>query len=169
MGPRAGAKVVGTVRMAEARTRSRGGKARNSMARPTGANMPPPTPWRTRNPTSSARLVAVPHSADAAVNTAMAPSRILLAPNRSPNHPDAGMNVARLTRKAIEMVPTAVGVTRNSRPMVGRATLTMVASMIDMNMAATKTTLTATFGFMRGDKVLGSSPAGRVIFCLQYT
>src|SRR6476620_11223484 len=29
--------------------------------------------------------------------------------------------------------------------MVGRATLTMVVSMIDMNMAATKTTLTATF------------------------
>ena len=29
--------------------------------------------------------------------------------------------------------------------MVGKATLTMVVSMIDMNMAATKTTLTATF------------------------
>jgi hypothetical protein len=29
--------------------------------------------------------------------------------------------------------------------MVGRATLTMVVSMMDMNMAATKTTLTATF------------------------
>ncbi len=59
------------------------------------------------------------------------------------------MNTARLTRKAIEMLSTAVGLTAKSRPMVGRATLTMVTSMIDMNMAATKTTLTATFWLMR--------------------
>src|SRR5207253_3426501 len=44
---------------------------------------------------------------------------------------------------------TAVGLTEKSRPMVGRATLTMVVSMMDMNMAATKTTLTATFSLTR--------------------
>src|SRR5260370_5795477 len=55
------------------------------------------------------------------------------------------MNTARLTRKAMETLSTAVGLTEKSRPMVGRATLTMVVSMMDMNMAATKTTLTATF------------------------
>ena len=51
-GPRAGARVVGTVRMLAARTRSAGGKTRYSMAMPTGAIMPPPAPWRTRNTTS---------------------------------------------------------------------------------------------------------------------
>ena len=43
------------------------------------------------------------------------------------------------------MLSTAVGLTWKSRPIVGSATFTIVASMIDMNMAATKTTPTATF------------------------
>ena len=43
-GPRAGAIVVGTVRMLAARTRSDGGKTRYSMAMPTGAIIPPPAP-----------------------------------------------------------------------------------------------------------------------------
>ena len=83
------------------------------------------------------------------MNTTIAVSRIRLPPNRSPSQPDAGMNTARLTRKAIEMLSTAVGLTPNSRPIVGSATLTIVTSMIDMNMAATKTTLTATFWLIR--------------------
>ena len=148
-GPSAGAKVVGTVRMAEARMRSSGGNARYSMAIPTGASMPPPAPCRTRNATSSGRLCAWPHRADAIVNTAIAMSSTRLPPNRSPSQPDAGMNTARLTRKPMEMLSTAVGVTEKSRPMVGRATLTIVTSMIDMNMAATNTTLTATFWLIR--------------------
>ena len=45
-------------------------------------------------------------------------------------------------------VSTESGRTWNSRPMVGRATLTMVTSMMFMNMAATKTTLTAIFWFI---------------------
>ena len=129
--------------------RSSGGNARKSMAIPTGASMPPPTPCRTRNATSSPRLVASPHSADAIVNTTIAASITRLPPNRSPSQPDAGMNTARLTRNAIEMLSIAVGVTAKSRPMVGKATLTIVTSMIDMNMAATKTTLTATFWLIR--------------------
>ena len=148
-GPRAGASVVGTVRIAEARIRSSGGNTRNSIAIPTGASMPPPAPCRMRNATSSPRLEASPHSAEAAVNTTMAVSRTRLPPKRSPSQPDAGMNTARLTRKAIEMLSTAVALTSKSRPMVGSATLTIVTSMIDMNMAATKTTLTATFWLMR--------------------
>ena len=59
------------------------------------------------------------------------------------------MNTARLTRKAIEMASTAVGLTSKSRPMVGSATLTIVTSMMLMNMAATKTTPTATFWLIR--------------------
>ena len=129
--------------------RSSGGNARNSMAIPTGASMPPPTPCRMRNATSSPRLLASPQRADARVNTTIAVSITRLPPNRSPSQPDAGMNTARLTRKPIEMLSIAVGLTAKSRPIVGSATLTIVTSMIDMNMAATKTTLTATFWLMR--------------------
>jgi hypothetical protein len=50
----------------------------------------------------------------------------------------------------MEMLATDVGLTENSRPIVGRATLTIVASMMLMNIAATKTTLTATFWLIRG-------------------
>ena len=44
--------------------------------------------------------------------------------------------------------------------MVGRATLTMVVSMMDMNMAATKTTLTATFS-LTNSVVRGLEDSGR--------
>src|SRR5450755_2183827 len=50
---------------------------------------------------------------------------------------DAGMNTARLTRKAIEIPSTAVGATRKSRPIDGSATLTIEVSMMLMNIAAT--------------------------------
>ena len=83
------------------------------------------------------------------MNTAMAASSTRLPPSRSPSQPEAGMNTARLTRKAIEMESTAVALTPKSRPMVGRATLTIVASIMLMNMAATNTTPTATFWLMR--------------------
>ena len=99
IGPSAGAKVVGTVRMLDARTRSAGGNARNSIASPTGAIIPPPTPCSTRKTSSSASDAAMPHSADAAVNTTIAESSTHLPPNRSPSQPDAEMNTARLTRK----------------------------------------------------------------------
>jgi hypothetical protein len=131
--------------MLAARTRSSGGKTRYSIAMPTGASMPPPTPWRIRNSTSSVMLAASPQSAEASVKITMAPSRTRFPPSRSPSHPEAGMNTARLTRKEMETALTAVGATWKVRPMVGRATFTMVVSMIDMNMAATKTVPTAIF------------------------
>src|SRR6201996_5355369 len=111
--------------------------------------MPPAAPCRIRNPTSSARLEATPHSAEAPVNSAIAVSRTRLPPYRSPSHPEAGMLMARLTRKAMAMPSTAVALTPKSRPMVGRATLTIVASRMLMNMAATKTVPTATFWLIR--------------------
>ena len=99
IGPSAGASVVGTVRMLEARTRSAGGNTRNSMASPTGAISPPPAPCSTRKMSSCASDCAAPHSADATVKTAIAASSTRLPPNRSPSQPDAVMNTARLTRK----------------------------------------------------------------------
>jgi hypothetical protein len=67
----------------------------------------------------------------------MAKSSTRRSPKRSPSHPETGMNTARLTRNPMATVSTASGATANWRPSVGRATLTMVASMIVMNMAAT--------------------------------
>ena len=148
-GPSAGANVVGTVRIAAALILSSGGNTRYSIAIPTGASMPPPAPCRIRNATSSPRLDAIPQSTEAAVNSAIAASMTRLPPYRSPSQPDAGMVTARLTRKAIEMPSTAVALTPKSRPMVGRATLTIVASRMVMNIAATKTVATATFWLIR--------------------
>src|SRR5579875_1693335 len=87
-GPSAGASVVGTVRIADARIRSAGGKTRNSMASPTGAIMPPPIPCSTLKMSSWVSDPASPHSADAPVNTAIASSSTRLPPNRSPSQAD---------------------------------------------------------------------------------
>ena len=94
----AGARAVGVVRMLAARTRSAGGKTRKSMAIPTGASIPPPTPWRIRNSTSWVMLAAKPQRADATVKITIAASSTCFPPKRSPSHPEAGMNTARLTR-----------------------------------------------------------------------
>ena len=88
----------------------------------------------------------------------VAVSRIRLPPKRSPSHPDAGMNRARLTRYATEMPSTAVGAAEKSRPMVGRATFTMVISRALMNTAAVKTTATVVFSLTRARTVLPSLP-----------
>ena len=90
--------MVGIVRIDAARTRSSGGKARNSMAMPTGASIPPPAPWRTLKATSWLRLVARPQSAEAPVKMTIALSSTRLPPKRSPSHPDAGMKMDKLTR-----------------------------------------------------------------------
>ena len=84
--------------MAAALIRSSGGKTRYSIAMPTGTSMPPAAPCRIRNATSSPRLDATPHSAEAPVNSAIAASITRLPPYRSPSQPDAGMLTARLTR-----------------------------------------------------------------------
>ncbi len=61
------------------------------------------------------------------------------------------------------MASTAVALTPKSRPMVGRATLTIVASRMLMNKAATKTTPTATFWLMRTPTASVSSAGRRSI------
>ena len=55
-----------------------GGKARNSMAMPTGVIIPPPTPCSTRNRTSWERLSARPHRTEAPVKMATESRRISL-------------------------------------------------------------------------------------------
>ena len=65
---------------------------------PTGISIPPPSPCSARNATSSGSEVASPHSADAAVNSPIAPSSTLRPPNRSPTQPEAGIATASVTR-----------------------------------------------------------------------
>ena len=138
-GPMAGAKAVPMVIMLAARTRSDGGNTRNSIAMPTGTNMPPPAPWMTRKMTSSVMFCASPQRTDPNVKTTMADISTRFPPKRSPNQPEAGMNTARLTRYAMTIPSTAVGAMWKSRPIVGKATFTIVMSMMFMNMAETKT------------------------------
>jgi hypothetical protein len=128
---------VGIIRMLEARIRSAGGKTRNNMAIPTGVMRPPAAPWSTRNTTSSPRLPARPHRADEAVKSTTEKSSTFRPPKRSPIHPEAARNTPVLTRKAMTTLSTASGLVWKSRPITGRATLTIVVSMMAMNRAAT--------------------------------
>ena len=57
----------------------------------------------------------------------------------------------------MEILSTAVVLTPKSRPMVGSATLTIVASMMLMNMAATNTTPTTAFWLMRAPTAWSSA------------
>ena len=97
-GPSAGASTVGMMSTVDALARSIGGKARNSIAVPTGTSIPPPTPWRMRNTVSSVIEFAVPHSIDAPVNITSANRYTFLVPNRSPIQPDAGIHTASDSR-----------------------------------------------------------------------
>jgi hypothetical protein len=90
--------TVGMISTVEALARRSGANARNNMAVPTGVIIPPPTPWRTRNRTSSQRPEACPQSADATVKTAIANRNVRLVPKRSPIQPEAGIHTARLSR-----------------------------------------------------------------------
>ena len=105
--------------MLDARTLSAGGNTRNSIAIPTGVMSPPPTPCSTRNTTSSPRLEASPHSAEATVKMTRAPRRTFRPPKRSPSQPEAAMKTPVLTRNAIEMLSTASGAEWKSRPIDG--------------------------------------------------
>lgn len=97
-GPSAGAVTVGTMITRPAAARSEGGKARKSMAVPTGVSIPPPMPWSRRKAMSWSSEAARPHRTEAAVNRPTATRNVRLVPTRSPIHPDAGMKTARLSR-----------------------------------------------------------------------
>jgi hypothetical protein len=69
---------------------------------PGGREHPAADPCRIRIPTSSPKLSASPHSAEVRVKMTRAVRNTRLVPNRSPSHPEAGMKIARLTRKPME-------------------------------------------------------------------
>ena len=66
------------------------------MSRPTGFIMAPPRPCRMRKATSMGRFVAMPQSADPAVNSTIAAQITLRMPKRSAIQPEIGMKIARL-------------------------------------------------------------------------
>ena len=142
-GPIAGASAIGTLMIRLSRTRSFGGKVRYSMAIPTGVISPPPMPCTIRKITSCSTVCARPHAADAMVNSPTASRNTSRAPNRSPSQPATGMATATATRKPMFTVAVNSIGTPKSAAMVGSATLTTVASMMLMNIAATKTIATA--------------------------
>ena len=97
-GPIIGAITATPTTATAARARSSRGKARNRIADPTGVSMPAPSPCRARKTTSCSSEPAAPHSADATVNTTRAMVNTFFDPNRSANHPAAGIPVASASR-----------------------------------------------------------------------
>ena len=93
-----------------------------SIAMPTGVSMPPPAPCRMRKITSSSSDWDRPQSADAAVKSAIATMNVRLVPKRSPTQPDAGIQIARLTRYPTMIPSVAAGLTSKLRAIAGSAT-----------------------------------------------
>src|SRR6478609_3282845 len=116
---------------------------------PTGVIRPPPMPCTIRNTTNCCTDAASPHAADAIVKSPTDSRNTSRAPNRSPSHPATGIATATATRKPMFTVAVSSTGTPKSAAMVGNATLTTVASMMLMNMAATKTVATAVLGLIR--------------------
>ena len=125
---------------------------------PTGVISPPPMPCTIRKTTSCSTDCARPHAAEAMVNNPTASRNTSRAPNRSPNQPATGMATATATRNPMFTVAVNSIGTPNSAAMVGSATLTTVASMMLMNIAATKTIATAVFGLILAIATPSSSP-----------
>src|SRR5258705_5152924 len=88
-------------------------------------------------------LQARPHSAEPMVNTPSANAKVLFEPNRSLIQPEAGIQSARLIRYPVTTNSRVSVLAPKSRPSVGRATLTMVASMRSMNSPAPKAIATS--------------------------
>jgi len=166
-GPIAGASAIGMLMIRLSRTRSDGGNVRYNIAIPTGVISPPPSPWTIRKITNCCTVAANPQAADARVNSVTAARNTSRAPNRSPSQPATGIATATATRNPMLTVAVSSTGTPRSAAMVGSATLTTVASMIVMNIAATKTVATAACGLIR-TAITGcpaecrcSHPAGR--------
>ena len=89
---------MGTVRTIDAWARSCGGKARKSIVLPTGVSMPPPTPWMMRKAIIDSRFQERAQSAEPNTKTTSAKMNTFFVPRRSPSQPDAGIQIARLSK-----------------------------------------------------------------------
>ena len=74
-----------------------GGLICNRVACDSGISPAPATPCNARKRTSSARLVAAPHSAEASVKPMTETRKIYLMPNRPASQPVSGIMIAAQT------------------------------------------------------------------------
>ena len=70
---------------------------RSNIACDSGTSPAPAMPCKARNSTSSPRLVAAPHSAEAVVNPMMEARNMYLMPNRPASQPVNGIMIAAQT------------------------------------------------------------------------
>ena len=149
-GPMAGASAIGMLMIRLSRTRSFGGKLRYSMAIPTGVISPPPMPCTIRKITNCSTVWASPQASGG--GSEQPERRAGRPPWRRTGHrasrPPGSPPRPRPGSRCSPSRSSSTGTPR-SAAMVGSATLTTVASMMLMNIAATKTAATADFGLIR--------------------
>jgi hypothetical protein len=92
-----GPRIVPVLNTAMARPWRSGGLICNSVACDNGASPAPATPCNARKRTSSPRLVAAPHSAEARVKPMTETRKIYLMPNRPASQPVSGIMIAAQT------------------------------------------------------------------------
>ena len=94
VGPRIGASIIGIATTLITRPIRLGPAAPAIIIIPRGMIMPPPTPWRPRKITSSAVVVARPHSIEPAVNRTSEIRYMRRGPKRCAAHPVSGITAA---------------------------------------------------------------------------
>ena len=92
-----GPKIVPMPNTAMARPWRSGGLICNSVACDSGTRPAPATPCNARKKTSSPRLVAAPHSAEARVKPMTEARKIYLMPKRPASQPVSGIMIAAQT------------------------------------------------------------------------
>ena len=138
-GPNTGARNIGTPTMLITRPiRSRPAACARIVC-PTGINSPPPRPCTTRKAISDPIDHASPASSDPAMNTMSAVTQTRRAPNRPLSHAVSGMTLANASRYAVITHWMEEIDVSSSRPSVGIATFTIVASRIAITDPATTT------------------------------
>ena len=128
-GPAESATLAPAAHRPTARARSRGsGWVWVSRLSEHGTSTAAPAPCRARAATSTGRLGASPHSADAAVNTTKPAVKTRLAPTRSPSAPAERISAANASVYALTIHCTALTPPPSAAPIDLPATLTTLTS-----------------------------------------
>src|SRR5919197_1165693 len=131
-GPKIGASSIGTPMKLITRPMRCGPAACASIVCPSGRIIPPPRPCNRRNTISEPIDHERPASAEPSMKRISEASQTGFAPNRSLAHPVSGMTLAEASRDAVETHWIVEIDAANSRPSVGIATFTIVASRMVM-------------------------------------
>src|SRR5260221_7179348 len=134
-GPMTGPINAGIVSQASAPTISERGTVRRITNRPTGTIIAPPIPCNARAATKNPVELAKPQQTDPSAKIMMASRKMRRAPNRSANHPDAGMKTAKVNKYEVSANFSLIGASCKSRAIAGNAVERTVASRFSMNKA----------------------------------